>query len=141
MKKHFQPIQIMAAMLMLLFISAAQLHAQSAAPVNLDGKTFVLKLTDDQDKPYTDEITFQQHTFSCNAIKNSTFANTRYAAQNDANGKLFLLATAVSETEGTMTWKGHIDGNTIEGGVIIEKPGQQPTKHMFKGETKAESNE
>ncbi len=128
MKKSLSVLAIAAALMLSVSFAAT---AQDAPPITLNGQSFKIDLTDAQSNVTHDVLNFKETSFTCNAIANSTYDATRYTVTKQPDGKLFLYAIAISQTEGTMTWKGHLADGSLEGGMLIEKPGMPAEKRMF----------
>jgi hypothetical protein len=119
---------------MLLFMVFSTAHGQGNNPTSLNGQTFKLELTDEQDNVTHDMITFQETSFVTNAIKNSSYNATRYKIMKQPDGTYNLFAEAYSETEGTITYKGRFTGGQITGAMFTAKPGHPIVKRVFTGD-------
>src|ERR1700693_1618327 len=111
---------------------AAALLILSAAPggaekMPLDGATFVGTMMEKgKTEGDPDELVFKDGKFRSTACDAYGFTETRYtAAVSDVNTRFEAVAT--SPKEGTMKWKGTVQGETIAGTVDWEKEGQGDT--------------
>ena len=136
MKKTFLSVKAYVLCATLAFAMTAFAFGQNAAPLNLGGQSFKLDLVDTQNNITHDMLSFKETSFTCNAISNSTYTATRYAVTKQADGRLFLYAIAISETEGTITWKGHIEAGKLKGSMLTDKPGHPMSKLMLTGDSR-----
>ena len=141
MKKNMRLIKTAAMSLGLALVLNVVSYGQNTAPISLNGQSFKLDLVDAQNNVTHDVINFKETSFTCNAIANSTYTATRYTVEPQADGKLFLYAIAISETDGNITWKGHLVNGVLEGGMLVEKTGVPVEKHTFAGKPHVNTNE
>jgi hypothetical protein len=126
--------------LILALSGAGTAFAQEAPPLTLNGQSFKIELVDAQNNVTYDVLDFKETSFTCNAIANSTYTGTRYTVQPQADGKLALYAVAISQTEGTISYKGQLSDGKLEGGMLIEKPGAEVVKHRFTGTSRVNTS-
>ncbi len=122
------------ALLALLALVAA-LHAPAAAATAgaLDGQTFQGQVGEkDETDGDADTFVFADGTFRSAACDAYGFTATPYTASAEGEATRFE-AVATSEKEGTMTWKGTVAGDAIEGTAVWEKPDQAPMEYWFEG--------
>lgn len=83
----------------------------------LDGLMFSARIVregGEEGKQIADELTFKDGIFSSKICKKYNFADAPYWIRLD-DGQLHFLAELNSPTDGTMIWKGAINGDTLEG--------------------------
>ena len=105
----------------------------------LDNKTFVGEVGKvGETKGDTDTFTFQNGKFHSSACDSYKFGKGMYQAQTQGDAVTFEAETE-SPTDGTMTWKGMVKGNMLEGTATWLKDGKAPVENWFKGTLKTES--
>lgn len=83
----------------------------------LDGLMFSARIVregGEEGKQIADELTFRDGMFSSEICKRYNFSDAPYWVRLEGE-KLYFLAELNSPTDGTMVWKGSINGNTLEG--------------------------
>ena len=117
----------------LLILSAASSGAEKMA---LDGATFVGTMTEKgKTKADQDQLVFKDGKFRSTACDVYGFPETPYTS-TVGDGTTRFEATATSPKEGTMTWKGNVKGNVIEGTAVWIKKGQADMHYTFEGKRK-----
>jgi hypothetical protein len=132
MSKPLKRIVAPFAVLFLVLCAAAW----GADKMPLDGATFVGTMTEKgKTKADQDQLVFKDGKFRSTACDAYGFTETPYtAAVSDVDTR--FEAVAASPKEGTMTWKGTVKGNTIEGTADWVKKGQADMHYTFKGKLK-----
>ena|SRR5438552_469330 len=103
---------------------------------SLDGKTFSGTLTKKgKAKGNKDTFTFKDGKFRSTACDTYGFGDAAYMATAGGGGTAFE-ATTTSPKEGTMKWKGTVQGDAIEGTAVWVKAGQKDADYTFKGTLK-----
>ena len=117
----------------LLILSAALTVAEK---IPLDGATFVGTMVEQgKTKGDPDQLVFKDGKFRSTACDAYGFTETPYTtAVSDVDTRFEAVAT--SPKEGTMTWKGTVKGNTVEGTADWVKKGQADMHYTFKGKLK-----
>ncbi len=111
---------------------AAGALAQAGA---LDGKSFTGTFTEKgKTRGDKDTLVFKDGKFRSTACDAYGFGEAAYTATAGA-GTTFEATTA-SPKEGTMTWKGTVRGDRIEGTAVWMKKGQADMHYTFHGELK-----
>lgn len=109
-----------------------------AAAALLDGKTFhgecVLK-GKAAETPTPDDLVFKDGKFLSTACVKYGFKEAPYTAKTVGEAVAWE-STTVSASEGTMTWKGTVKGDSGEATFIWTKAGQNPSEWNFKGKLK-----
>ena len=95
----------------------------------LDGRTFVGE-TGEKGKAKGDPETFvfKDGTFDPLACHKWGFSGAPYSTKEEG-GRIHFTAETKSEKEGTMSWKGAVQGEEISGTVIWTKQGQAPIEY------------
>ncbi len=100
---------------------AAGALAQAGA---LDGKSFTGTFTEKgRTRGDKDTLVFKDGKFRSTACDAYGFSEAAYSATAGGGGTTFE-ATTTSPREGTMTWKGTVRGDRIEGTAVWMKKGQ-----------------
>jgi hypothetical protein len=119
-----------------LLILSATATAAAAEKQPLDGATFVGTMTEKgKTKADPDRLVFKNGKFRSTACDVYGFAETPYTS-TVADGATRFEAMAASPKEGTITWKGTVKGNTIEGTAVWMKKGQADMHYIFEGKRK-----
>jgi len=102
----------------------------------LDGRTFVGE-TGEKGKAKGDPETFvfKDGSFDPLACHKWGFNGAPYTTK-EQDGRIQFTSETKSDKEGTMSWKGAVQGNEISGTVTWTKPGQAPIDYWFKGKQK-----
>ncbi len=117
----------------LLILSAA---APAAERMPLDGATYVGTMTEKgKTKADPDQLVFKDGRFRSTVCDAYGFTETPYTAAV-SDGDTRFEAVATSPKEGTMTWKGTVKGDTVEGTAVWSKKGQADALYTFKGKMK-----
>ena len=112
------------------FVAAlVALPALASGP--LDGKTFHGKLTEVGKGGHSDNFEFKNGQFLSTACQHEGFGAGAYTA----DGNTFTAQT-MSKKEGTMDWKGTVNGDTISGTAVWTKTGQAPVNYTFEAKLK-----
>jgi hypothetical protein len=85
-----------------------------AAP--LDGRTFsarIVRAGSGEDGPLEDELLFSDGMFSSAICKTYNFAEAPYWVRREGD-RIHFLAELTNPTDGTMLWKGTIEGGTLD---------------------------
>jgi hypothetical protein len=117
------------------FVAAAMLVAW-AAPGPLDGKSFQGEIKD-KGKAHGDKDTFvfADGKFRSTACDAYGYDSAVYTATQEGEAWSFTAETH-SPKSGTMTWKGTIKGNTVEGTAVRAKDGKAKPPQVFSGTLK-----
>lgn len=109
--------------------------AQDNSAKGLEGKTFTIQMEDraNPGQAKTDILVFKDRVFDSQNLRQHGFTPTGYILKPGGSMGDYFQVVATSDKEGTMTWQGYVKDNIIEGGLIVEKPGQAATKYPFKG--------
>lgn len=132
--KYFSSLLVLIAL-----FTVGTVKAQPASKLNGTSYTFVMK-----DAVNGGEETFDQITFSNNQVSSQTFSkagytSNRFIEKNAVNTSNFEF-TLSSPSEGTRLYRGKVEGNNIDGTIIItNKSGAQVT-YAFRGMVTAEWN-
>ncbi len=113
--------------------------AQSASKLNGTSYTFVMKDATNGGEETFDQITFENNQVSSQNFSKTGYTSGKYIEKNGVNTSNFEF-TLSSPTEGTRLYRGKVEGNTIDGMIIItNKSGQQVT-YAMRGMTTTEWN-
>jgi hypothetical protein len=100
----------------------------------LDGKRFMVEGGEQgkEKEASADTLSFANGMFHSKGCDIYGFGDGAYKAMQNGDATTFE-ATTTSEKEGTIDWKGTINGNMIEGTYRWTKAGQNPIDYWFKG--------
>ena len=113
--------------------------AQSASKLNGTSYTFVMKDAVNGGEETFDQITFNNSMVSSQAFSKNGFTSSKIIEKAGVNTSNFEF-TLSSPTEGSRLYRGKVEGNNIDGTIIItNKSGAQVT-YAFRGMTTAEWN-
>jgi len=116
------------------FIAAlVALPALATGP--LDGKTFHGKLIETGKSGHSDNFEFKDGKFLSTACQHEGFGSGAYTAEGTGASYTFTAQTA-SKKEGTMEWKGTVNGDSISGTAVWTKTGQAPVNYTFEAKLK-----
>jgi hypothetical protein len=119
-----------------IFVAAAALVALPAfASGPLDGKTFHGKLVQTGKSGHSDNFEFKDGQFLSTACEHEGFGSGAYTAEGSGTSYTFTAQTT-SKKEGTMDWKGAVNGDTISGTAVWTKTGQAPVNYTFEAKLK-----
>jgi hypothetical protein len=115
---------------------AAALFGTAAAALPLDGKTFQGEVKD-KGKAHGDKDTFifSDGKFRSTACDAYGYDSGTYKATQQGDAWAFEAQTH-SKKWGTMTWKGTIKGDSIEGTAVRSKDGKAKDEQVFSGTLK-----
>ena len=102
----------------------------------LDGRTFTGE-TGEKGKTTGDAETFvfKDNTFDPLDCHKYGFSAAPYTTKEEG-GRIRFEAETKSPKEGSMRWKGVVQGETLAGSMIWTKDGQAPITYWFKGTLK-----
>jgi hypothetical protein len=121
MRKRWTVLALLAAI--------AVLPARAAGP--LDGKSYLGTITEKgKAKSDSDAFQFANGKFHSNGCDPYGFRPSAYKAKQTGDDWTFT-SECTSPKEGSMSWKGTVSGDTLEGTVVWTKPGQQPIEYTF----------
>ncbi len=99
----------------------------------LDGKLFLVILTQPGQAPQKDSLIFGSGTFRSTACHTYGFDRGRYSTKESGLALTFTSKTQ-SAKEGIMLWKGSLRGNQVQGTVEwIKKDQSKPVEMTFSG--------
>jgi hypothetical protein len=125
-------IVLVAGILVLALSVAPAARAGDPSVGLLDGKSFSGELGEKgKAKGDKDEFIFKAGTFRSSACDAYGFKEAAYTASRAGDIVSFAAVTR-SDKEGTMSWKGKVTGDRLEGTVVWKK-GDRPTEYWFKG--------
>jgi hypothetical protein len=102
----------------------------------LDGRTFVGEMGEKgKEKGDPETFVFKDGTFDPLDCHKWGFSGAPYTTKEE-DGRIHFTAETKSEKEGTMSWKGAVQGDAISGTVVWTKQGQAPIEYWFKGTQK-----
>jgi hypothetical protein len=131
------PRIVVAAVAAALTTGLTRPSAGADAPVTLDGKTFVGETAEKgksaQSSP--EEIVFKDGTFRSKACDAYGFTEAAYTVKTRYGAAIFSAETH-SPNEGTIRWKGKVEGDKLEGTYIWTKEGQPPMEGTVKATLK-----
>lgn len=110
--------------------------AVASAGGALDGKTFAGE-TGEKGKATGDAETFvfKDQTFDPLDCHKYGFSAAPYTSREDGI-RIHFEAETKSAKEGSMRWKGVVQGETVAGTMVWTKAGQAPVAYWFKGTLK-----
>jgi hypothetical protein len=115
------------------FVAVALFSANALAQQpSLDGKSFQGTMKDDKGKAFADTFEFANGQFHSSACDKYGFGRASYTLQPDGR----FEATTVSAKEGTMQWRGQVQGSNLQGEAIWLKPGKAPVRYQVQGTLK-----
>jgi hypothetical protein len=82
---------------------------------------------------YVDQFRFEDGNFTSVIFARRGFSTSRYTFTEQGGGPLIWEATQTSETEGTLSWRGELEGDSMKGTVIGEQPDRTVVNHTFTG--------
>ena len=151
-QKAYKTALLLTLVLTTIPLLDSSLHAGEAEPVasshdlrQFDGLKFSARIVredgGDGDQ-ISDKLTFNDGMFSSEICKRYNFVDAPYWVRKQ-DERLYFLAELKSPTDGTMIWKGTIEGDTIEGTMRWTKKRWYwtiDTEHRIRGKLeKAES--
>ncbi len=99
----------------------------------LDGKLFLVTLTQPGQAPLKDSLIFRSGTFRSTACHTYGFDSGKYGTKESGQALTFTSKTQ-STKEGIMLWKGSLRGNQVQGTVEWTKKNQaKPVEMTFSG--------
>jgi hypothetical protein len=102
----------------------------------LDGRTFVGETGEKgKTKGEPETFVFKDGTFDPLDCHKWGFSGAPYTTKEE-DGRIHFAAETKSDKEGTMSWKGAVQGDAISGTVVWTKQGQAPIEYWFKGTQK-----
>lgn len=101
----------------------------------LDGKTFVVTLTDPQKKADPDTLVFAADTFLSPACEKAGFKAAPYVA-TQVGDTWTVVVDAASPAEGNNRWTLTVKGDHVEGALDWTKAGQAPIHYVVSGTVK-----
>ena len=122
-----------------------QALAQKKKEKLLDGKTYIITLTEEVSKkptkPLPDEITFKSDKLKSKTMddKYKFNAGSFTATVDSSNAEEPIItfdAELKGETDDILTWHGTISGEEIEGSAIWNKKGKTKKSYSFSGSIK-----
>lgn len=130
--KYFSSLFILIALL-----TVGTVKAQPSSKLNGTSYTFVMK-----DAVNGGEETFDQITFTNNQVSSQSFSKTGYSSskfieKNGVNTSNFEF-TLSNPSEGSRLYKGKVEGNTIDGTILITNKNGTQVTYAFRGMTTAE---
>jgi hypothetical protein len=124
---------------MIALFSVGTVNAQSASKLNGTSYTFVMKDAVNGGEETFDQIVFENNQVSSQSFSKTGFTSGKFIEKNGVNTSNFEF-TLTSPTEGTRLYRGKVEGNNIDGMIIItNKSGQQVT-YALRGMNTAEWN-
>ncbi len=82
---------------------------------------------------YVDQVRFEDGNFTSAIFARKGFSTSPYTLTEKGGGPLIWEATQTSETEGTLSWRGELEGDSMKGTVIGEQPDGKVVNHTFTG--------
>jgi hypothetical protein len=108
----------------------------SAAVGPLDGRTYEGETgVKGKTKGETENFVFTAQVFDPVYSHLYGFHSAPYTVRAQG-GKTVFESETKSEEQGTMRWKGTLQGETLSGTMVWTRPGQKPVEHWFKGTLK-----
>ncbi len=112
--------------------TVAQPSTPSEMAPTLDGRSFLVQVTDPTGAVEPDTLRFANGMFDSIECTQYGFTPTKYEV-SIKDGAMEFVATASSDKEGVMNWKGTVTGNKISGQYEWVKEGQATATATFKG--------
>ena len=116
-------------------VEVAEVTEVSDATPSLDGMTFTVATGETgKEAGDPDTLMFTEGNFRSSLCDQYGFDAAPYEISVEGDAKVFT-ATTQSAAEGSMTWKGTLAGDSLEGEFVWAKEGQDPVTYWFKGKT------
>src|SRR2546422_11145656 len=106
--------------------------ALAASP--LDGTQWRIKLTTATVKtPSEDRIRFEKGRFTSPLFQPKGFPTSNYTLTEEKGGPVIWETMQTSKTEGTLSWRGELGGETMRGVASWRKPDGTVVNYTFAG--------
>ncbi|HEX4825820.1 MAG TPA: hypothetical protein VFV19_16075 [Candidatus Polarisedimenticolaceae bacterium] len=115
--------------------AAALVVLPALASGPLDGKTFHGKLTEVGKGGHADNFEFKNGQFLSTACQHEGFGSGAYTTEGSGPSFTFTAQT-MSKKDGTMDWKGAVNGDSISGTATWTKSGMAPVNYTFEAKMK-----
>ena|SRR3989442_2094920 len=115
-------------------IALCMLGSIALAASSLDGTQWQIKLTAaDVKTPSEDRVRFEKGRFSSPLFQPKGFPTSNYTLTEEKGGPVIWETMQTSETDGTVSWRGELGGETMHGVASWRKPNGSVVNYIFTG--------
>lgn len=124
---------------MIALFTVGTVNAQSASKLNGTSYTFMMTDAVNGGVETVDQITFENNQVNSQLFSKTGYSSSKFIEKNGMTTSNFEF-TLTSPTEGSRLYRGKIEGNSIDGMVIITNKSGQQVNYVLRGMTTAEWN-
>lgn len=99
----------------------------------LDGRMFVVEVTDPSGDTTQDTLLFEDGLFRSLESEEHGFGPAPYSTEHEWDDGLEFSAVAESPGAGTRRWYGMLEGELVQGTFVWEKDGHDARNYIFEG--------
>lgn len=115
-------------------VALCMLSSVALAASPLDGTQWHVKLTTATVRtPSEDRIRFEKGRFTSPLFQPKGFSTSNYTLTEEKGGPVIWETMQTSETEGTLSWRGELGGETMRGVASWRKPDGTVVNYTFAG--------
>jgi hypothetical protein len=115
-------------------IALCVLGSVALAASSLDGTQWQIKLTTaDVKTPSEDRVNFEKGRFTSSLFRPKGFPASNYTLTEEQGGPVIWETMQTSETDGTLSWRGELGGESMHGVASWRKPNGSVVNYLFTG--------